>query len=333
MTMSEVDPNISRHRQETTRLAPSPTGALHLGNARTFLVNWAVARKRGWRIVLRIEDLDTPRVKPGAVEGAIEILRRLGMDWDEGPRVQSEDMDPYCEAMRRLADSAMAYPCTLTRREIEAAASAPHADADASGGEVHCPPSLRPRLLPRRFDDGATNWRFATPPGPVEFADEFAGPLRPDPSRSVGDFVIWTKRAQPSYQLAVVIDDHRDGVTRVVRGDDLVDSAGRQLLLYRALGLGPEPSYTHLPLVVGQDGRRLAKRHGDTRIDTYLAAGVPVEAIVGLIASWCGIGSGPPEPMSTIEFMDELDPCKIPPERVVMTPEDDQWLHSWSKRG
>lgn len=313
------DPGTPR----VTRLAPSPTGALHLGNARTFLVNWAMARRRGWSVVLRIEDLDTPRIKPGAADATVETLRWLGLDWDQGPSVQSSDLEPYRAAMRLLASRAMAYPSELTRSQIEAAASAPQEGAH----ETPFPASLRPSLAPVEFDRDELNWRFATPEGPVPFDDCWAGPQAPEPARTVGDFVIWTRRGQPAYQLAVVVDDHRQGVNEVVRGDDLLDSAARQLLLYRALGLRPEPRYLHLPLVRGQDGRRLAKRHGDTRLDAYRARGVPAERVIGLLAAWTGIlPHGAPRPLSAAEFRDALDPALIPRKDVVFTPEHDAWL-------
>src|SRR5690606_18392185 len=175
----------------------------------------------------------------------------------------------------------------LTRREIEVAASAPHeppnlgeTPADEPGRENRFPPHLRPPIHPRAFEDDQTNWRFLTPDGAVTFHDRFRGDVQGTPADTIGDFVIWTKRAQPSYQLAVVVDDARQGVTQVVRGDDLLDSAARQIFLYQALELAPRPVYTHLPLVVGPDGRRLAKRHGDTRIDTYRAHGVPSTALI-----------------------------------------------------
>lgn len=317
----------ARDTPGVTRLAPSPTGALHLGNARTFLITWALARRRNWRIVLRIEDLDGPRVKPGAAEQAIDLLRWLGLDWDEGPHVQSRDIEPYRDAMRRLAESGAAYPCRLTRAEVDAAAGAPQEGAH----DVPYPASLRPAITgPRVFDDPSTNWRFVVPPGPVEFVDAFAGPQAHEPSRTIGDFVVWTQRAQPAYQLAVVVDDHRQGVTQVVRGDDLLDSAARQLLLYRALGLPREPAYTHLPLVRGQDGRRLAKRHGDTRLDAYRSAGVPAERVIALLARWSTsrTDAGVPSAMSAAEFAAWFRLADLPPHPTVFTPEDDRWLRA-----
>lgn len=323
-----------------TRLAPSPTGALHLGNARTFLVNWALARRQGWRIVLRIEDLDGPRVKPEAIEACVRTLGWLGIDWDIGPLIQSEDLGPCEQAMGALASRGLVYPCELTRSEIDAAASAPHdgegrdrapgPSGGPEGGENRFPPGLRPADLgPRPFDDPTTNWRFLTPPGPVAFDDACAGPQRQDPARDVGDFVVWTRRGQPAYQLAVVVDDHRQGVTQVVRGDDLLGSAARQLLLMRALGLGPEPAYTHLPLVVGGDGRRLAKRHGDTRLATYQQTGVAAERVIGLLGWWCGVAAER-VPMSAAEFCGGFDLASMARDRVTFTEEDDGWLRQGS---
>jgi len=309
----------------TTRLAPSPTGALHLGNARTFLVNWALARRNGWRVILRIEDLDGPRVKPGAIQATIDTLRWLGVDWDAGPVIQSEDLAPYRVAMQTLAGKGLAYPSELTRSEIDAAASAPQEGVH----ESVFPASLRPALSTGPFDRDDANWRFVVPDEPIRFTDAFAGQQEHRPARAVGDFVIWTKRAQPAYQLAVVVDDHRQGITQVVRGDDLLDSAARQLLLYRALGYAPQPTYTHLPLVRGQDGRRLAKRHGDTRLETYRGGGVTAERLVGLLGVWCGI-LPKPRLLAASEFMAALDLSKIPHEPIVFTPESDAWLRARS---
>ncbi len=329
--MAEQPEQPASGPRESTRLAPSPTGALHLGNARTFLVTWAVARQRAWRIVLRIEDLDGPRVKPGAIESCIDTLRWLGLDWDEGPTIQSHDLAPHAAAMHTLASRALAYPCELTRTQIDEAANAPHApDPGSPGAESRFPPELRPSgLAPARFDNPDTNWRFVVPPDEVAFHDAFAGPVAQSPGATVGDFVVWTKRAQPAYQLAVVVDDHRQGVTQVIRGDDLLDSAARQLLLYRALGLTPEPTHTHLPLVVGPDGRRLAKRHGDTRLTAYRDGGVPAERVLGLLAHWCAV-LPTPEPITPAGFCSAFELASMPPERVTFTEEDDRWLRTGS---
>jgi len=296
-----------------------------LGNLRTFIVNWALARRLGWRIIMRIEDLDGPRIKSDAADELLETLSWLGLDWDVGPLIQSNDPAPYVDAMMTLASRGVVYPCELTRKQIEEAASAPH----AGQRESHAPPALRPDVMPSSFTDPTTSWRLATPQGPMTFEDDLHGRITQDPSGSVGDFVVWTKRSQPAYQLAVVVDDHRQGVTRVVRGDDLLDSTARQLHLYHLLNLTPTPRFMHLPLVVGPDGRRLAKRHGDSRIDTYRRAGVPPERLIALMSRWCRLGE--PESMTALEFAQALDPHhphSMGVDRIVFTEEADSWLRS-----
>ncbi|USO00292.1 MAG: tRNA glutamyl-Q(34) synthetase GluQRS [Phycisphaeraceae bacterium] len=323
--MGSPGPGQNTQAQAVTRLAPSPTGALHPGNARTFLVNWALARQRGWRVILRIEDLDTPRVKPGAVDETIDTLRWLGLDWDDEAPLQTADLTPYRDAMSTLANLGVVYPCELSRAQIEAAASAPN----EGDHEQRFPPELRPASFrqgkPTGFDRAEVNWRLAVEPGLVAFDDAFAGPQSRDVARTVGDFVLWTKRGQPSYQLAVVVDDARRGITEVVRGDDLLGSAARQILLYRLLGLGPTPRYTHLPLVRGPDGRRLAKRHGDTRLTHYRALGVPAERIIGLIASWSGV-AGPARAMSARGFTEAFDISTMPRHDITFTEAHERWL-------
>jgi len=277
--------------------------------------------------VLRIEDLDGPRIKEGAAEAIVDTLSWLGMDWDEGPIVQSKDMEPYVAAMRKLAEAGAVFPCSLSRAEIEAAASAPQEGSH----EIHFPQGLRPELGSKNFDELAADdlsWRFAVKTGPVEFVDRIAGPQLIDPSKEIGDFVVWTKRNQPAYQLAVVVDDHRQGITDIVRGDDLLPSAARQLLLYNALGHASKtPTYFHLPLVLGEDGKRLAKRHGDTRVETYRECGAPPEAIVGLVASWSGV-EGERSLMSAAEFKTAFSLTTMPLDPIVFSQEQDAWVRS-----
>ncbi len=274
-----------------TRLAPSPTGALHLGNARTFLLNWLLARQRGWRIILRIEDLDGPRIKRGADQQAIDDLRWLGIDWDDGPIYQSSRRERYRAAADELLHRKLAYPCICTRKEVDSAASAPHAE---DGAAVY-PGTCRDRFA--SIDD-AMRHSNGRPPAircdtrgqSLDFVDTFSGPHHFHVEKQLGDFVIAKGDGTPAYQLAVVIDDAVMGVTDIVRGDDLLDSTPRQILLYEALDLHARiPAYTHLPLVIGPDGRRLAKRHGDTRIASYRDAGVTASRVLALLASWCGI--------------------------------------------
>lgn len=315
--------SASPERPPVTRLAPSPTGALHLGNARTFVLNWLLARRRGWRVILRIEDLDTPRTKRGADQQALDDLRWLGVDWDEGPYHQANDLAPYHAALAELAHQGRIYPCTCSRREIELAQSAPH-EGDA---EPRYPGVCRPKDVsaftwsPR----DATAWRVIVPDEPVTFTDELRGPQSINVQTSVGDFLVATKAQLPAYQLAVVVDDARQGVTDVVRGDDLLDSTARQIWLHRWLTGQDGPRWWHLPLVRGQDGRRLAKRHGDTRLATYRQIGVPARRVLGLIAFWSGLRAAR-EPCTLQDLLAHLDISQLPGEDVIFTPEDHAWL-------
>jgi glutamyl-tRNA synthetase len=271
------------------RLAPSPTGAQHVGNARTYLIAWLSARSAGGRVVLRIEDVDSPRVKAGAAQLALDDLCWLGLAWDGEPVVQTERLSFYQEALRRLQECELVYPCTCTRQDVERAASAPH--------QEHEGPVYPGTCSNRRAKDAATLdqpycWRFRVPPVTPSFVDGYRGLTRIDLKQIGGDFVVWKasrddEPSTPAYQLAVVVDDAAQGVTEVIRGDDLVPSTPRQWLLYEALGLQP-PCFSHVPLVVGPDGRRLAKRHGDTRLAALREAGVRSELLVGLLAWSCG---------------------------------------------
>ncbi|MEO1513307.1 MAG: glutamate--tRNA ligase family protein, partial [Planctomycetota bacterium] len=242
-------------------------------------------------------------------------------------------LEPYRAAMRALAEAGLAYPCTLTRKQIEAAASAPNETDKGEGGELRFDPALRPAGFERgrraRFDDEATNWRLAVEPGEIEVEDRVAGRHAIDVAREVGDFVVWTKRGCPSYQLAVVVDDARQGVTDVVRGRDLIPSAARQALLQRALGLAT-PRWWHVGLVRGEDGRRLAKRHGDTRLAGYRESGAPADRVVGLLAWWTGL-TAEPEPMAAAEFAERLAVDSIVTrgrwaDDVTFTREHERWL-------
>lgn len=278
------------------RLAPSPTGALHLGNARTFLIAWLNIRSKGGRLILRMEDLDHPKNKPGADKQALDDLRWLGFDWDEGPDiggpnspyVQTERIDSYRQAISKLADNNLAYPCICTRRDIDAGQSAPH-----EGEMLHYPGTCKGRFKSyseaRQFASGRLPaWRFNVGNSePIQINDLFAGKYEQDVAKYCGDFVLARDENGAGYMLASVLDDAAMGVTEIVRGDDLLPATPAQILVAKALKL-PIPNYIHVPLVVGTDGKRLAKRHGDTRISSYREAGIKPEEIIGALASSCG---------------------------------------------
>lgn len=308
-----------------TRIAPSPTGALHLGNARTFLVNWAIARQQGWEVVLRIEDLDGPRIKAGATEQAIDLLQWLGIDWDAGPFFQLNDMTPYEGALLRLAEQGEIYPCRCTRKQLEEASlSAPHGHEHDLRYPGTCRPVDGESVDSGLLGESGVAWRVRVPEEPTGFDDAFAGRQEFNVQQTVGDFLVATKSGLTSYQLAVVVDDARQGIDQVVRGDDLLASTPRQMLLYDRLGLSPRPTYTHVPLVIGEDGRRLAKRHGDSRLVHYREQGVLPGRIIGLLAEWCGMG--PRREMTIAEFLEQFELENISPEPIVFRSRDDTWL-------
>ena len=222
--------HLESQRTRCTRLAPSPTGDLHLGNARTFLYNWALARRQEWSISLRHEDLDASRIAPGSCERLEASLHWLGLDWDGPSRLQSQDLDPYFDAMKTLASRNLVFRSDLSRREVREAVGAPH------GGELVFPSELRPR---RRecwsFEDPTAGHRFAMPAGPEDVHDQLAGSVVFDPAREGGDPVLWTRDGRPAYQLAVVVDDLRDGITDIVRGDDLLQHNSEMSSSFAAL--------------------------------------------------------------------------------------------------
>lgn len=245
------------------RLAPSPTGLLHLGHARTFWAAFQRSRQAGGRLILREEDLDRDRCRPEFAAAAIEDLRWFGVDWEEGPDTggpvgpyrQSERLAAYDITWRRLLELGAIYPCTCSRKDVAGAVAAPHAADDEPVYPGRC--RHRPAQPP---PTSRHCWRFRVPDGEViEFDDTRLGPVRFTAGRDFGDFVVRRHDGIPSYQLACVADDHGMRVTEVVRGADLLLSTARQLLLYRALAW-TAPAFHHVPLVRDADGRRLAKR-------------------------------------------------------------------------
>lgn len=281
----------------TGRLAPSPTGGLHVGHARTFLLAWLAARGRGGRVVLRVEDIDASRVRAEAVSSAIADLRWLGLDWDEGPDIggphgpylQSQRLDRYQSALESLQRRELVYPCVCTRADIARAASAPHAEDE---GPTYPGTCAAGSAMQAAAQDRPFAWRFRVPAGAVAWDDLVLGPQSIDPSRLGGDFVVGRSTGAPAYQLAVVVDDAAMGVNQVVRGNDLVSSTPRQLLLYQALGLEP-PRFGHVSLVHGPDGRRLAKRDASIKLESLRREGLDPRRIIAWIARTRGWSDAP----------------------------------------
>jgi glutamyl-tRNA synthetase len=309
------------------RLAPTPTGFLHVGHAQTFAL--AAARAGTAGLAMRIEDLDGPRCRPEYAAAALEDLRWLGLAWTEGPDlggprgpyVQSQRTAWYLEIWRRLEATGLIYPSPHSRRDVEEAASAPHGTLQErglspfpSGGvarsqeggqspvqerglspfpsEPIFPPALRPARYDRAAEPGSVAWRFRVPDGRViEFEDGLCGTVRRTAGVDFGDFVVWRRDDLAAYELAVVADDHAMQIAEVVRGADLLTSTARQLLLFEALGWEP-PAFAHTPLVCDASGRRLAKRAGGLAIRDLRAAGLSPADVL----TWSPASPAPPAP-------------------------------------
>jgi glutamyl-tRNA synthetase len=300
-----------------SRLAPSPTGALHLGNAFSFLITYALAKQKTWDLLFRLEDLDGPRIKIETMQESEDILRWLGISWNGDVLLQSEGLEHSKSALEKLILVNKSYHCSASRKQIESAISAPHTD------ELQGVPEQRPidLLSHNKIRPCNTNWRFVSSGHARTIVDEAIG------KRSFvnsDDFIIWTKNNTPSYQLAVVVDDHRQGVTDVVRGNDLLSSASKQEELYHALGWAP-PRWWHIPLIVGEDGKRLAKRHGDSRIAYFRAQGVPVERIIGLLAYWSGITQNL-TPLSMQTFTEQFQITNLTADTIFFSAQEKIWL-------
>lgn len=298
------------------RFAPSPTGNLHLGNARTALLAWLSVRAQGGTFVLRMEDLDKPRERPGAAERILRSLRWLGLDWDEGPDVggpygpyvQSERLARYDAAVDRLLAEGKAYVCWCSRKEI-AAASAPHAGEEGPRYPGTCRVPDPERAQAKQKQGRLPAVRLYVPAHPIRFVDGIHGPTAIDVQEQVGDFVIRRADGVAAYQLAVVVDDAAMGITEVLRGDDLLSSTPRQMLLYEALGL-TIPRFLHVPLVVGLDGARLAKRHGAASLAELMERGRNPKAICGALAAISGLADAG-ERLAPADLVSRWDPAKI----------------------
>lgn len=259
------------------RLAPSPTGLLHLGHARTFYI--AQQRAENGTLILRDDDLDGPRCTPEFAAAAREDLLWLGLRWQEGPYRQSEGMPRYVAAFERLRASGLIYPCACSRKEILHALSAPHAGEEEPIYPGTCRPALAAVSGTMR---AGVNWRLRISQGEaVEFCDGHFGPQRAVAGVDFGDLLVWRKDDFPSYQLACVVDDADHGITEVVRGADLLTSTARQLLLYRALST-PAPAFYHCSLVLDAQGQRLAKRSAALSLRALREQGcTPAEIVAG----------------------------------------------------
>ncbi|HET6171477.1 MAG TPA: tRNA glutamyl-Q(34) synthetase GluQRS [Gaiellales bacterium] len=304
------------------RYAPSPTGDLHLGNARTALIAWLWARTAGGRFLLRFEDLDAGRVRPGCAREQADSLAWLGLDWDGEPVAQSERTERYKVAIETLRERGDLYECFCSRADVRRAASAPHGpdgpiyagvcrhlteDERAQRGGLGREPSLRVRME-----------------GAVDFRDDLMGPQHETLEATTGDVVLRRSDDVVAYQLAVVVDDAAQGVTHVVRGADLLGSTARQLRLYELLGLEPVPGYAHVPLLLGPDGERLAKRHGAVGLSELREQGADPRALAGWLAHSAGLLESA-RPCAPAELVERFDPSALTREAARVDPHGLRW--------
>ena len=307
------------------RFAPSPTGDLHLGNARTAILAYLWARSEGGGFTMRVEDIDRPRVREGLAQQQLDELAWLGISWDEGPDPrsgadvgargpyrQSQRTAIYQEALAKLGDAV--YECFCSRAEI-AAASAPHGPQDDGPRYPGTCANLSSAQRAERRRTRAPSLRLRVPPGPVRFHDELQGLQELDPGATLGDFVLRRADGIFAYQFAVAVDDAAMGITQVLRGDDLLPSTARQILLYRLLGV-PEPRWAHAGLVLSAAGDRLSKRDKSASLAAVRAAGHDPRAIVARLCALSGLPELPGQPLSERIATFSLDRVAAGPVRL-----------------
>lgn len=315
------------------RFAPSPTGYLHIGGARTALFNWLFARRHGGAFVLRIEDTDAERSSWDMVAGIVDGMRWLGLDWDEGPDVggphapyfQSQRLDKYREMAERLVASGHAYYCYCSAETIQRKREA----AEAAGGgwkyDRTCCALTADDIRRLEADTTPRAIRFRVPDGSTQFDDLVHGPIAFD-NANIEDFVILRSDRQPTYHLSVVADDVDMEITHVVRGDDHISNTPKQLLLYQAFG-SPTPSFAHVPLILGPDKKRLSKRHGATSVMEYSRLGYLPEAFVNFLSLLGWSPGNDQELMSRAELIAQFSLEGISGGNAVFNPEKLDWFN------
>lgn len=281
----------------TGRLAPSPTGQLHLGHAFSFLAAYFSARSQGGHLVLRLEDIDTDRAAEQHIRSCLEDLRWLGIDWDGEPILQSARTEHHKQAVELLMTRGLTYPCVCTRKDLVLSGSAEESPGAPHGTGARYPGTCRDKYASQKEAETTAHreagLRFRVGHEPISFSDEVFGEFSESLKESVGDFLILRRNKIPAYQLTVVADDHLDGVTEVVRGSDLLSSTARQIALARALGI-PSPRYAHVPLICDAAGRRLAKRDHTRGLAQLRADGISPSRIVNW--AWRALGQSPQVP-------------------------------------
>jgi len=293
----------------TGRFAPSPSGPLHVGNLRTAVLAWLFARTSGGRFLVRIEDLDAAASREAWVRAHLADLAALGIEGDGEVVRQSERRDRYEAALAHLDAGGLLYPCYCSRREVQAAVAAPHGSLSEGAYPGTCRELTAAQRAEREAAGRRPAWRVRAGGELVRVVDRLRGPVE----RVIDDFVVRRADGAPAYQVAVVVDDDAQGVGEVVRGDDLLDTTPRQAWLARRLGLAV-PAYAHVPLVLGPDGERLAKRHGAVTLADLAARGIGPPAVLGAMASSLGLAR-PGSPVGSVAALaTTFDPDRLPVE-------------------
>jgi glutamyl-tRNA synthetase len=314
-------PHASGGKPIRVRFAPSPTGYLHIGGARTALFNYFFARHYGGRFLLRIEDTDTARSSEEMTLNILDSLRWLGLDWDGEPVYQSRRLDRHVGVCDELVSKGRAYPCFCTAEEI-----ASRRDGNAFGYDRHCL-----NLAPDQAAEAAASGRpyavrFRVPDGETAFEDAVHGRIAVQ-NREVSDFVILRSDRTPVYQIAVVVDDHDMGITQVIRGDDHMSNTPKQILLYRAMGW-EEPAFAHVPMILGPDKKKLSKRHGATSVEEYRRSGFLPEALANFL-SLLGWNPGDDrEIMTQGELIRAFDLDGVSKKSAVFDDQKLEWMNS-----
>jgi glutamyl-tRNA synthetase len=315
------------------RFAPSPTGYLHVGGARTALFNWLYVRRHGGAFVLRIEDTDVERSSADMVTGILESLTWLGLDWDEGPVVggphapyfQTERLDRYRDAADRLVRSRHAYFCYCRPEDLKAKREAAQAQGGAWTYDRTCLKLSAGEIAAREAAREPRAIRFLVPPGRTTFVDLVHGPIDVEHA-TIEDFVVLRSDTYPTYHLSVVVDDAEMEITHVVRGDDHISNTPKQVLLYQALGAAI-PAFAHVPLILGPDKKRLSKRHGATAVGEYEKQGYLPEAMVNFLALLGWSPGGDREVMSRAELVEAFTLEGISGGNAVFNPEKLDWFN------
>jgi glutamyl-tRNA synthetase len=329
--MSEVRSSEVRPREVRTRFAPSPTGYLHVGGARTALFSWAYARQLGGKFILRIEDTDLERSTEASVQAIFEGMRWLGLDWDEGPFFQMQRLARYREVIDRLIAAGHAYPCWATREELDALREQQRARGEKPRYDGRWRPERAKAAGLVPLSDRKPVIRFRNPDeGAVTFEDLIKGPITVA-NAELDDLVLLRADGVPTYNFGVVVDDLDMAITHVIRGDDHVNNTPRQVNIFRALG-APLPQFAHVPMILGPDGERLSKRHGAVSVTQYRDDGYLPEALVNYLAR-LGWSHGNEEVFTREQFVEWFDLGHVARSPAQFDPEKLGWLNQQYMKG